>query len=93
LFVNYLIICFTYSINSEALSHKVIPVLSREKKGKISGEREREKESGKIELEKSMTMATEEAKVVEESPSEKRSEETEGEVSVELSAPSGWKKV
>lgn len=37
-------------------------------------------------------MATEEVKAVEESPSEKKFEEAEGEVSVELPAPSGWKK-
>jgi hypothetical protein len=71
---------------------KSYPFFPERRKEKYQG-REREKESGKIELETSMTMATEEAKVVEESPSEKRSEETEGEVSVELSAPSGWKKV
>ncbi|KAF3329836.1 methyl-CpG-binding domain-containing protein 11-like protein [Carex littledalei] len=37
-------------------------------------------------------MATEEVKVVEESPSEKKVEEAEGDVSVELPAPSAWKK-
>lgn len=50
------------------------------------------KESGKTELETSLAMATEEVKVVEESPSEKKVEEAEGDVSVELPAPSGWKK-
>jgi hypothetical protein len=79
-------------LNSDAffsLSYLLFPETEKREK-KIRGQRE--KESGKIELETSLTMATEEAKIVEESPSEKRSEEAEGEVSVELLAPSGWKK-